>query len=402
MTTEPTGAPAGLIERVMNILTKPQTEFDKIETETASTPGLIMGYVLPLAAIGAIAGFIGMSLIGAGAFGISYRVPMVPGLVTAAVHLGLAIAGVFVMSFIINALAPSFGSRQDPAQAMKLAAHYPTAAWVAGIFAIYPPLGPLGILGLYSLFLLYIGLPRLMKTPEDKRIGYFLTIIVISIVVWVVIGAVAMAVQGSMWRNNISGPGFTFGQSGSNSSNSSITVNGNTVDLSEMERAANAMSAAVAGSNSGGAAATTVSTDTLSAMLAPSMGGMTRVSLSSSSGGAIGMGASEANATYNHPSGAVYNVTVVSLGAMGGLTAMAGAMNVQSHEENEDGYTDTRTQDGRLYNESISRSSGSVSVGITGRNGMAVTVDGRSGATIDSARAIALQMIQQAESAAAG
>jgi hypothetical protein len=77
-------------------------------------------------------------------------------------------------------------------------------------------------------------------------------------------------------------------------------------------------------------------------------------------------------------------------------------MNVQSHEENEDGYTDTRTQDGRLYNESISRSSGSVSVGITGRNGMAVTVDGRSGATIDSARAIALQMIQQAESAAAG
>jgi hypothetical protein len=87
---------------------------------------------------------------------------------------------------------------------------------------------------------------------------------------------------------------------------------------------------------------------------------------------------------------------------MGGLTAMAGAMNVQSHEENEDGYNATRTEDGRIYNESVSRSAGSVSVGVTGRNGMAVTVDGRSGATVESARAIALQLIQQAESAAAG
>jgi hypothetical protein len=43
----------------------------------------------------------------------------------------------------------------DETAAMKLAVYSPTAAWLAGVFAILPPLAILGILGLYSLYIFW-------------------------------------------------------------------------------------------------------------------------------------------------------------------------------------------------------------------------------------------------------
>ena len=75
-------------------------------------------------------------------------------------------------------------------QALKVAAYSSTAAWLAGIFILIPALGFLQILGLYSLYLLYLGLPRLMKTPEDKALVYTAIVIVAAFVIFAVIGAV--------------------------------------------------------------------------------------------------------------------------------------------------------------------------------------------------------------------
>ena len=79
-----------------------------------------------------------------------------------------------IVSLIINALAPSFGGEKNSAQAMKVAGTpASTPAWVAAAFRIPPILGSLlALLGaLYGLYLL-LGLPRLMKSPEDKTLGY--------------------------------------------------------------------------------------------------------------------------------------------------------------------------------------------------------------------------------------
>ena len=62
---------------------------------------------------------------------------------------------------------------------------------MAGIFGIIPALGWLGILGLYSLYLLYVGLPILMKAPEDKAVGYTVVVIIAAIVLFLVVGLVA-------------------------------------------------------------------------------------------------------------------------------------------------------------------------------------------------------------------
>lgn len=75
-------------------------------------------------------------------------------------------------------------------QALKVAAYSSTAAWLAGIFILIPALGFLQILGLYSLYLLYLGLPRLMKTPEDKALVYTAIVIVAAFVIIAIIGVI--------------------------------------------------------------------------------------------------------------------------------------------------------------------------------------------------------------------
>ncbi len=186
-----------IVERAKNILLQPQTEWDRIAGEPADVNKIYTGYVLPLVALSAICAFVGMSVFGI----LGFRIGLVPGLVGLVLQVVLGVAGVFILAFITNALAPSFGSQQDMGQAHKLAAYGSTAGFLAGVFAIFPPLGILGIVGLYSLALMYIGLPRLMKTPEDKRIGYIITIILAAIVVWIVIGAVMGAVRGGFGGN---------------------------------------------------------------------------------------------------------------------------------------------------------------------------------------------------------
>src|SRR5215510_4793592 len=189
-----------IVDRIKNICLTPNTEWPVIANEPGSTGSLLAGYVAPLAAVSALAGFIGVSLVGqSGFFTGTYRLPLVAGLGLAVWTFIGAIIGVVVVGFLINALAPTFGAQQNSALAMKVAVYSFTPAWVAGVLRIIPALGVLAILGaFYGFYLLYLGLPALMKAPKDKAAGYTVVTIVAAIVVYVVVGAVGgLMVAGS-------------------------------------------------------------------------------------------------------------------------------------------------------------------------------------------------------------
>lgn len=188
----------GLIARVKNIILTPATEWPVIDAEPSSAQEIYMRYVAPLAAIGAIAGFIGNSLVGRsyGFFGF-YRTPIVSGLVAAIVAYVLAFVGVFIVALIVDALAPTFGGQKDPLKALKVAAYSATAGWVAGVVLILPSLSIIaGLAGLYGIYLLYLGLPVLMRCPKDKAVAYTAVTFVCMIVVYIVIGAITAAMVG--------------------------------------------------------------------------------------------------------------------------------------------------------------------------------------------------------------
>jgi len=179
-----------IVGRVQRLLMSPKTEWDVIDGEAVEPKGLAMSYVAPLAAIPAVALFIGMGVLGMGPF----KLGLGGALTMAITQFVMAVVFVFVFAFIIDALAPNFGANKNFNQALKVAAYTPTASWVAGVFMIIPLLGILALVGsIYSLYLLFVGLPKLMKPAADKGTTYTIVAIVVAIVAGIVINLAAQS-----------------------------------------------------------------------------------------------------------------------------------------------------------------------------------------------------------------
>lgn len=179
--------------RVVNILSKPAQEWPVIASESTDVAALYKEYIIPLAAIPAICGFLGMTLIGVTMPLVGQlRTPMVSGLAGAIVGYVLSLVGMFLAAFIVDKLAPSFQSSGGIVQALKMVAFSSTPSWVAGVLQLVPLLGALALLAaLYGVYLFYLGLPSVMKTPPDKVIPYMVVSVVVIIVIFVVTASIS-------------------------------------------------------------------------------------------------------------------------------------------------------------------------------------------------------------------
>ena len=195
------GSPKGLVDRAKDIILTPKTEWDVIDAEASTVSSIYTSYVMILAAIPAVFTMLGLLFFlprpseEVAAMGRAFGVPVFSTssiIAGAVVQYVLALVAVYVMGLIIDALAPSFGGTKNPLKAFKVAAYYPTATWVASVLLIIPFLGLLVFIALiYSLYTLYLGLPKLMRVPQDKAIGYFVVTLILAIVVFMVIGYIA-------------------------------------------------------------------------------------------------------------------------------------------------------------------------------------------------------------------
>ncbi len=181
-----------LIGRVKGLLLQPKEEWQVIDKENVDVADLYKSYIAPLSAIGPVCSLIGMSVVGTSLSGMgTVRVSFGSALVQSVIIFGLMLGGVYVIALIIDALAPTFGAQRSKSQALKLAAYASTASWLGGVFTLFPPLSVLSMLAaLYSLYLFYLGLPILMRVPEDRIIGYTAVVVLSTIVLFIVIDAV--------------------------------------------------------------------------------------------------------------------------------------------------------------------------------------------------------------------
>jgi hypothetical protein len=180
-----------LVERIKNILLSPITEWEIIKKEDHMISDLFTQYALKLAAIPAISGFIGFTLFGYSyGFG-SYRPPFGANFKWAISMYVMSIVGVYILGYIIDVLAPTFGSKKHLPTSMKVVVFAYTAAWVGGVFSLIPALSILGaIASIYSLVLLYKGLQIVKDVPQNKMIGYFVAVIIASLIVYGLTGAI--------------------------------------------------------------------------------------------------------------------------------------------------------------------------------------------------------------------
>lgn len=356
-----------LIARVKAILVTPKTEWPVIAAEPATVADLYKNYIVILAAIPVVAGFIKGSLIGYGMFGFHYRTPIGAGLTSAIVAYILALVLVYVMALIVDALAPSFDGQKNPVQALKAVAYAYTASWVAGVGVIIPGIGWLIALagGIYSIYLLYLGLSPTMKSPTEKAAGYTAVSIIIAVVLgWIV----AIVVAG------IAGTGAMMGAFGGAHSGSASNV---TIDQDstlgkldawskKMEAASNQMDAAqksgdadaqgkalgaMIGAATGSGQVEALAPDLLKPFVPDTLAGLKRSEFSAERNGAMGMQVSEAHATYSDGANRRLRLEVTDMGSAKGLMALAGFAAIDSDKQTDHGYEKTFKQDGRLVHE---------------------------------------------------
>lgn len=174
-----------LIDSVKNILITPKTEWDVINGESATPPSLLTTYVLPLAIV-SVVGPVLTGFLFAGALGLKFY------LITAVIAFVSTILGFYVSTYVIDLLAPSFGSEKNLNKSAQLVAYSTTPSYVAGLLSFIPVIG--GLLKfaawIYSIYIMYLGVGPLKKTLEDKKVVYLLVAFVVVVGITLVIGAI--------------------------------------------------------------------------------------------------------------------------------------------------------------------------------------------------------------------
>jgi hypothetical protein len=366
---------ARLIERAKAITLSPNQEWPVIDTEPDQPKEVAISYVAILAAIGPIAAFIGMTLIGISIpFMGTVRIGVLGGLGTLVATYVLGVLAVFLVAWIADALAPTFAGQKNYAQAFKLVAYAYTPAWLAGVLNIIPMLGLLAVLAaLYSLYVLYIGVPVMMKCPKEKALPYTAVLVVIAIVASLILSAATAIFTprpnfgGSAKLDPSSPAGAILGGLTGTTDTAEATKRLETMNKS-MEEASKRMEAAsksgdpaaataAAGQAMGaifgaGGKVETIAFQDLKAMLPDSIGGFSRTSATGEKNAMGGASMSSAEGRYQDGGQGSIELKIADMGGVGVLMAGAAAWSMMEMDrETESGRERAGKLDGRPFHE---------------------------------------------------
>ena len=298
---------------------------------------------------------------------------------------------VFVLSLIVDALAPTFAGTKDPISALKLVAYGSTAGFVGGIFSLLPSLSMLGLLAsLYSIYLVYTGLPVLMKCPPQKAGAYTAVVVVCGVVAALVLGALSAMVlpsrgigmagmMGDRGAVDIKTPGGevhidanALGQAASkiDQARAQMEAAQKSGDSAAAGKALGEMMGAVAGGNG-----QPIDVKDLKALLPESLGNLKRDGFETSGGQAMGIAGSTAKATYaagdQHA-----QLTITDLAGLGGMAAMAGWANMTVDKETTDSVEKVYKQGSRTVHEEYRKDGSHAEYTVILANGVIVETRG--------------------------
>jgi hypothetical protein len=187
-----------LLGRVKSILRSPRAEWPVIAAEPTTPTEIYTGYAIPLAAIGAVALFVAQVAVGVPVPLIGLvKAPLAAGLASGLLLFALALVNLYLMAWIVDALAPRFGGEPDRLRALKLAAYSYTPIWLAGVLYLLPRLWVLWLAAaLYALYLALVGLPHVMRCRPERAVAYALLAGACALALGVVFAALVTALIG--------------------------------------------------------------------------------------------------------------------------------------------------------------------------------------------------------------
>ena len=375
-----------LLERIKNIVLQPKLEWLVIAPEPTSSAQLYTGYVMPLAAFAAVMSFLHTSVIGVSVpFAGIIRSPIASGLAAAIFSFGLALLGLFLVGLIINALAPNFAGSSDRRQALKVAAYSFTPAWLSSLLALSPvlPLLLQWAAFLYGIYVLYLGLPVLMRSPNERALGYTATVVLCTLLLGIIFLGISIVAgrfgwgpgsrtaspaaqtaaqdQGAKTVGNILGNALGTddkGKAGLSAALSNLTKAAQPGEAPPSSDAAPSPASAVGGlvTALGGALGGShrvevVDFKTLTAMLPASLPGMKRTNVQGENQGAVGVKTSSAKADYQGDNGADVHIEISDVSGVSGLLDVAGSLVQNTTSESTSGFERDQAIGGRSVHE---------------------------------------------------
>lgn len=401
-----------IVQRVQDILIKPKETWPVIAAEAGDVKSVYTNYLVILAAIPAVAGFIGMSIFGMSFLGATIRTPFFSGLATMVVGYVLSLVMVYVLALIANALAPTFGGEKNMLNAVKLIAYGATAGMVGGVFNLLPMLSMLGVLaGLYSIYLIYCGIPVLMKAPQEKALGYTAVLLVCGVVASMILGAVS-----AMFSGLGMGAGGMMGGSSSDGANVSIKVPGTEISIDtakieaagkkieaatkqmeaaqasgDQEAASKAMGAMLGAALGGGDNAKPFPPEQLQTFVPEKLADLPRNSIEARTDNAMGLSFSSVEASYAKDDKSI-NVKLQDIGAVKMLAmGMAAWASSTVNKETQDSVERVYKKDGVAYKEEYRKDGSQSEFSMMLANGLMVEADG-SGVDMDTLKSAVASM----------
>jgi hypothetical protein len=340
-----------LVARAKAILLTPKSEWPVIAGESTTVADLYKGYIIPLAAIPAIFGFLKMSVIGTTVvFAGTYRVGIGAGLTSMVLGYVLSLVMVYVMGLIIDALAPTFGAQKNNIQALKTMAYAYTASWVAGVAQILPGIGFLTAMVVGSI----AGVGSMMggstyssnhdddvQLDENSPLGKM-----------------------EKWSKGVEAAGKQLEKAQKSG------------DQAAQEAALKTMFGAAL---SGGSQVESLAPDRLKSFVPEELAGLARSSISAERSGAMGIQISQANATYADDSGKQVRLEITDAGTAKGLLGLASWANVEGEKESNGRYEKTFREDGKLVHEEWDSNDSSGQYAVVVGDRFTVTVSGQAG-----------------------
>ncbi|HEX2983449.1 MAG TPA: Yip1 family protein [Ignavibacteriales bacterium] len=172
-----------IVKNAKGILLSPYKEWHAIKNESVSISDIITRYAMPIALLPVIAGIIRMSVEG---------FPLYAAVRWGVLSYALNMGGVFLIAYMLDSLAPSFGSAKNMNASIKTVAFSLTPYWLGGIFTGIYIISIISLLaGIYSLYLFYLGIQIVKETPQEKTFGYYLVSLLLAVAVFIVINAIA-------------------------------------------------------------------------------------------------------------------------------------------------------------------------------------------------------------------
>ena len=185
-----------MLGHVLGLLANPQREWKAIRKERCTISHCYYSHVLILAAIPAVAGFIGTTYVGWSVAREAHKLTFQSALQISLLFYLTMLVAVFTVGKLIQWMGQTYGACQSLAQSISLAGYTATPLFLFGIMLVYPLLWLILLLGLpvlaYSVYLLYTGVPVMMGISRER--GFLFASAVMAVGLVMLVGVLAATV----------------------------------------------------------------------------------------------------------------------------------------------------------------------------------------------------------------